>query len=92
MEKMEEDSDKGATLESYLSIYSSYFQMEKLFTNYHKPKCKSHLCLPRDSPYTYYYSNEQETVSIVLIATNVMYSKGNEVCTWDQLYYELALQ
>ena len=43
--------------DSYVSIYSSYFGNEQFVSGYNKPKCNSHLCLPRDKPYTYLYTN-----------------------------------
>ena len=63
---------RARRLKSYLSIYSSYFQSKEFFENYDKPKCKSHLCLPRDSPYTYFYCGEKKD-HIMFSATNVYY-------------------
>ena len=38
--------------DSYLSVYSSYFENEQFVSEYNKPKCNNHFCLPRDKPYT----------------------------------------
>ena len=40
--------------DSYLSLYSSYFENSQFLSKYNSPKCNDNLCLPRDKPYTYF--------------------------------------
>ena len=65
----EEVKDK-TIFDLYSSIYLSYFNNKEFFAKYNKPKCNSHLCLPRVKPYTYFYVNEKDE-SFMLSATNV---------------------
>ena len=47
-------------LDSYLSLYLSYFENEKFLSKYNEPKCNSNLCLPRDKPYTHFYIHDSK--------------------------------
>ena len=60
--------------ESYLSLYSSYFENSELLLKYNKPKCNSNLCLPCVKPHTYFRIHDSKKDSsryFVFGASNV---------------------
>ena len=58
--------------DSFLSLYTTYFENEELMIKYNQPKfkCNADLYSPRDKPYKYFYVNQQDK-SCVLRASNV---------------------
>ena len=66
---------ESKVFESYLSIYSAYFENSEFLSKYNSPNCNSNLCLPRDKPYTYFYIHDSKNGKFqryfVFGATNV---------------------
>ena len=66
---------ESKVFESYLSIYSSYFENSEFLSKYNSPNRNSNLCLPRDKPYTYFYIHDSKNGKFqryfVFGATNV---------------------